>query len=181
MEMGKNNPRNPGSPGIRIAAVSAAAICFFGCANFPKGGLFTGEKSAAVDSETSAAPALEISRRGFGPDTELDRLLDARAHSLPAVKPAVPAIAPMPKPGKESAPDAGDGATYRIQVDALSNVDAAQARKAALERMLGTRIDMVFDAPYYKLRFGKFSSKREAEDKLVDLAGKNLQGFIVRQ
>jgi septal ring-binding cell division protein DamX len=111
----------------------------------------------------------------------LDRVLDANPQPFPVVKPATPPAseAPETRPAAKEAPAAA-GSAFRIQLDALSDMDAAQTRKAALEKILGEKIDMVFDAPYYKLRFGNFATKQEAEDKLVDLAGKNLQGFIVR-
>jgi hypothetical protein len=40
---------------------------------------------------------------------------------------------------------------------------------------------MVFDAPYYKLRWGYFESKQDAEDKILELSDLKIQGFVVKQ
>jgi len=111
-------------------------------------------------------------------------LLDAHPLPLPAIKPAsAPVTDTATAKSPETAKPAQEGTetVFQIQVDALSDIDAAQKRKAVLEAKLDVKIDLIFDAPYYKLRFGSFATRREAEDKLVELAGKNLQGFIVRQ
>jgi len=129
----------------------------------------------------------------FSPATSLDSLLDANPIPLPAVKPAdIETDANSAPPGTNpavSTPSASDTSAtsntpavfYQIQLDALSDIDSAQARKAVLEQALGSKIDMVFDPPFYKLRYGNFPTKQEAEDALTDLAEKNMQGFIVRQ
>jgi septal ring-binding cell division protein DamX len=127
----------------------------------------------------------------FSPPTALDSLLDANAIPLPSIKPADVPIqmgedVPTPAGASEDAPTSEARTTapavlFQIQLDALSDIDSAQARKAVLEQTLGSKIDMVFDPPFYKLRYGSFSSKQEAEDALADLAEKNMQGFVVRQ
>jgi hypothetical protein len=121
--------------------------------------------------------------RHFAAPTGVDSLIDANPIPLPAVK--APdlrdAESPVPQPAvRDTAPDAPSGA-FKIQLDALSDMDAAQSRKAVLEQALGEKIDVVFDPPYYKLRLGNFATKREAEDMLVDLAEQHIQGFIVKQ
>ena len=102
----------------------------------------------------------------FKAPTELDRLLDANPQPLPEIKDTVAVK---------------NAVVFQVQLEALSDIDSAQARKASLEQTIGGKINLVFDPPYYKLRFGNFATKQEAEDALVDLAGKNIQGFIVRQ
>ena len=37
--------------------------------------------------------------------------------------------------------------------------DAAQAKKRDYERQLGGSVDVIFDSPYYKLRWGIFGTK----------------------
>ncbi len=165
-----------------------ATAMLLGCAGTPPSPAPPAEKQTETrepDAAISPAPAPAKSPgRTFSPPTELDRLLDAHPLALPTVKPAT---APAPDTTVAKPPDGekpakeGTETVFQIQVDALSDIDAAQARKAVLEAKLEVRIDMIFDAPYYKLRFGSFATRREAEDKLVELAGKNLQGFIVRQ
>lgn len=158
-----------------------AALVLWGCAGMLPGAQSSAPPKSDANAPATSSPAHENSARKFLPPSDLDRVLDANPQPFPAVKPAMPSApeATEARPAaKEAAPDAGSA--FRIQLDALSDMDAAQTRKAALEKTLGEKIDMVFDAPYYKLRFGNFATKQEAEDKLVDLAGKNLQGFIVR-
>ena len=121
--------------------------------------------------------------RRFDAPSGMDSLIDSNPIPLPAVK--APdlrdAESPVPQPaGRDTAPDA-PAAAFQIQLDALSDMDAAQARKGVLEQALGEKIEVVFDPPYYKLRIGNFTTKREAEDMLVDLAEQHIQGFIVKQ
>ena len=115
----------------------------------------------AVSSTPSDSP------RRFSPPTELDKMLDARPISLPD--------------DKDTAVSEPNTAVFQVQLGALSDMDSAQSRKTVLEQLVGGKIEVVFDPPYYKLRFGKFASKREAEDELLDLSQKNIEGFVVRQ
>ena len=103
----------------------------------------------------------------YSAPTELDKMLDAHPIPLPLNKDTVAAAVNAP--------------VFQVQLGALSDIDSAQTRKAVLEQSVGGKIDVVFDPPYYKLRFGKFATQREAEDKLLDLSEKNIQGFVVRQ
>ncbi len=127
------------------------------------------------------APAANAAHR-FSPPTALDTLLDANPVALPAVKPASDIQAGENPVSTAVNRDTTVSKTpaFQIQLDALSDIDSAQARKSVLEQTLGGKIEMVFDPPFYKLRFGSFSTKQEAEDALADLAEKNLKGFVVR-
>jgi septal ring-binding cell division protein DamX len=107
-------------------------------------------------------------------------MLDAKPMALPAVKPASQAPAPGAAAAKAPEPAKGKG-SFRIQIGAESDVDAAQAKKAEYEKLLGGAVDMVFDAPYYKLRWGYFDTKQDAEDKLLELSDLKIQGFVVKQ
>ncbi len=123
------------------------------------------------------------SDRHFSQPTAVDSLLEAHPIPLPVVKPAdlQNALSPVPQPvNKGTAISPASGAVFHIQVDALSDLDAAQARKAVLEQTLGEKIDVIFDAPYYKLRLGNFATKQEADERLLELVEKNIPGFIVR-
>lgn len=109
----------------------------------------------------------------------MDKVLDAKSMPLPAVRPATqasaaPAASKTPEPAKTKG-------NFRIQIGAESDVDAAQAKKAQYEKMLGGTVDMVFDAPYYKLRWGYFDTKQDAEDKILELSDQKIQGFVVKQ
>jgi len=110
----------------------------------------------------------------------VDKLLDAKPIALAAVRPASQAA-----PGTSAAAKTPDPAkvkgNFRIQIGAESDVDAAQAKKAQYEKMLGGAVDVVFDAPYYKLRWGYFETKQDAEDKILELSDQKIQGFVVKQ
>ncbi|MDR2580126.1 MAG: SPOR domain-containing protein [Fibromonadaceae bacterium] len=69
---------------------------------------------------------------------------------------------------------------YTLQFDAVANFDAAQARRARLQSQTGYSIQMVFDAPFYKLRGGHFRRRSEAEDKARELSLDNISAFVVR-
>jgi hypothetical protein len=69
---------------------------------------------------------------------------------------------------------------YVLQFDAIANFDAAQARRAKLQVQTGYDIQMVFDAPFYKLRGGYFKKKTEAEDKARELSLYNISAFAVK-
>jgi hypothetical protein len=47
--------------------------------------------------------------------------------------------------------------------------------------VLGGVVDVSFDAPYYKLRWGYFETKQEAQDKILELSDLNISGFVVKQ
>lgn len=137
--------------------------------------------AASAPSREAKAPdaGYPSSNRKFEEPGELDRALDAKPLALPAVKPASQiqasgSAAKTPEPAKAKG-------NFRIQIGAESDVDAAQAKKAEYERMLGGAVDMVFDAPYYKLRWGYFETKQDAEDKILELTDLKIQGFVVKQ
>jgi len=69
---------------------------------------------------------------------------------------------------------------YVLQFDAIANFDVAQARRARLQVQTGYDIQMVFDAPFYKLRGGYFKKKTEAEDKARELSLYNISAFAVK-
>ncbi len=158
----------------------AAAVS--GCAGFLPGSRQPGTPAApGLSPEAHPFHPLPTPARQFAPPSELDRVLDAHSPPLPAIAPAMVQTSDAANnagSAEEAAPEAGG---YCVQVGAIANLDSAQARKAELEKTLGENIDMSFDPPYYKLRLGNFATRREAEDKLVDLEGKSIHGFIVRQ
>ncbi len=62
---------------------------------------------------------------------------------------------------------------FRIQIFATSNIDEANAiRAAALQKMADDSIYVVFDAPVYKIRVGDFPTRLEANRKLAALIEK---------
>lgn len=69
---------------------------------------------------------------------------------------------------------------YILQFDAVADFDAAQARKAKLQAQTGYDIQMIFDAPFYKLRGGYFKKKTDAEDKARELSLYNISAFPIK-
>jgi septal ring-binding cell division protein DamX len=170
----------------RIAYILCVlALAWTGCAGLKS------SKPEAGESAAGPAPAPAPSSSGnnykFEEPGELDRMLDAKPHALPAVKQASPAAAsPASAVGAKTAaaaPAAGAPGTgkFRIQVAAENDFDAAQAKKREYERVLGGVVDVSFDAPYYKLRWGYFETKQEAQDKILELSDLNISGFVVKQ
>jgi hypothetical protein len=127
----------------------------------------TSEDRAAVQSPEAGR---------FEEPGELDRLADARPIPLPPVKTAASAAA---APAKTPAEAAAKG-RFRIQVGAENDFDAAQEKKREYERKLGGTVDVVFDAPYYKLRWGYFETRQDAEDKILEIGEFNIQGFVIK-
>jgi hypothetical protein len=158
--------------------LSAAFLAACGLIPAPGGSREPGERR---DPESSHAPAAvqEVETGRFQEPGELDRLVDAKPINFPAVKTAsaAGAASPIKAPAE---PSAGKG-RFRIQVGAENDIDAAQSKKAEYERKLGGTVDVVFDAPYYKLRWGYFETKQDADDKILEISEYNIQGFVVKQ
>ena len=135
----------------------------------------TGSEGAQNNQPTArAAPKGRFEEPG-----ELDRLVDAKPLALAAVKPVSTGVSAGPA---KTAPEAAGGrGRFRIQVGAESDIDAAQAKKREYERILGGSVDVVFDAPYYKLRWGFFDSKQDADDKILEISEFKIQGFVIKQ
>jgi len=167
--------------GISWLAMASMAAGIFACAGT---GSRNEEPSPAEAAATPSAQAPEASvpasGRKFQEPGELDKLLDAKPIALAAVKPASQAPLAATPAAKAPEPAKAKG-NFRIQIGAESDVDAAQAKKAQYEKMLGGTVDVVFDAPYYKLRWGYFETKQDAEDKILELSDQKIQAFVVKQ
>ncbi len=112
---------------------------------------------------------------------ELDKLLDAKPLALTAVKLNSTSSSSTGMAGKPTEMAVPGRGKFRIQIGSESDMDAAQAKKGSYEKQLGGTVDMVFDAPYYKLRWGSFNTKQDAEDKILELSEFKIQGFVVKQ
>jgi septal ring-binding cell division protein DamX len=165
---------------LAFFAAACLAAWLGGCAGAGPGPEERTPDASTPTRETHAADAgIPASNRSFEPPGELDKVLDAKPIALAAVKPASQGQAAA-SASKSPEPAKGRG-NFRIQIGAESDVDAAQAKKAQYEKLLGGSVDMVFDAPYYKLRWGYFESKQDAEDKILELSDLKIQGFVVKQ
>lgn len=115
-----------------------------------------------------------------GRPTDIDTLLRGREYKLPALDSSL-------RPGKDPAKtvqspakaQAGDG-LFTLQFDAVADFDAAQKRREDLQRRTGYSIQMVFDAPFYKLRAGSFTKKADAEDEARSLSTQNVEALVVK-
>lgn len=130
------------------------------------------EPASDASHKSAGAPP-----RKYPAPTETDLLLDAKPHTLPEIKSAAAEPALAADVGKEKT----TRGPWRIQVAALADLESAQARKRELDVKLGGTVDLIFDAPYYKLRWGAFASKQEAEDKLLEMSEVIREGFVIRQ
>lgn len=165
----------------------AMATLLGGCANqiskSPQSSRTETEDRSQVEASRATEPATGGKR--FTEPEELDKLLDAKPMVLAAVRPASTASSATLSSGNDDAKNpemaTQSRGKFRIQLSAESDMDAAQSKKANYEKQLGGSVDMVFDAPYYKLRWGYFDSKQDAEDKLLELSDKKIQGFVVKQ
>jgi hypothetical protein len=166
-----------------IVSLMFLVSAFSGCAGVASRG---GEDSRAGSEETSQTASgqeeASVPAKQFEEPGELDKMLDAKPIALAVVKPASQGsqagAGASPKVSEQPAKGKGN---FRIQVGAESDVDAAQAKKQEYEKLLGGTVDVVFDAPYYKLRWGFFDSKQDAEDKILELSDHKIQGFVVKQ
>lgn len=173
--------------GFRWAAVGlplALAWLLTGCAGIsPSGNSGAGAEADQAAPAVAGAPAAEPSKSGrkFEEPGEIDKMLDAKPITLAAVKPATPAAPLATAQTKVPEKAMATKGSFRLQIGAESDMDAALAKKAGYEKQLGGTVDMVFDQPYYKLRWGYFDSKQDAEDKLLELSDQKIQGFVVKQ
>jgi Flp pilus assembly protein TadD len=70
---------------------------------------------------------------------------------------------------------------FRIQLGAFSSEDVAKAWKEKLEKELGIKeITIVEQLGIYRVLYGSFKSRAEAEAQIERLKGYNLYGFIVQ-
>ncbi len=82
-------------------------------------------------------------------------------------------------PAKSSAKEKSDG-FYMLQFEAVADFDAAQRRRSQISASTGYAIQVVFDAPFYKLRGGGWNSKKAADDKARELSAYNINAFVVK-
>ena len=83
-------------------------------------------------------------------------------------------------PGKSSAKESKSDGYYMLQFESVADFDAAQRRRAQLSASTGYAVQVVFDAPFYKLRGGGWGSKKAAEDKARELSAYNIAAFVVK-
>lgn len=82
--------------------------------------------------------------------------------------------------GKASAKESKSDGYYMLQFESVADFDAAQRRRAQLSASTGYAVQVVFDAPFYKLRGGGWGNKKAAEDKARELSAYNIAAFVVK-
>lgn len=85
----------------------------------------------------------------------------------------------MPVKAKDAKESKGNG-LYVLQFEAVGDFDAAQRRRAQIAATTGYNIQVVFDAPFYKLRGGGWTSKKAADDKARELSVYNINALVVK-
>ena len=83
-------------------------------------------------------------------------------------------------PGKATAKASKSDGYYMLQFESVADFDAAQRRRAQISASTGYAIQVVFDAPFYKLRGGGWANKKAAEDKARELSAYNITAFVVK-
>ena len=68
---------------------------------------------------------------------------------------------------------------FRLQLYEASLVEHATQKLKNLEKVLSDSLYMVFDAPLYKIRYGNFPTKAEAEKSRKLLANKGLKNVWI--
>jgi len=112
--------------------------------------------------------------------TDIDSLFRGKEFQLPPLDSSYRTkYGEVPVSQAKNSREEQDGA-YTLQFDAVANFDAAQIRRAKLQAQTGYEIQMLFDAPFYKLRAGFFKKKSEAEDKARELSLYNISAFVVK-
>ena len=116
---------------------------------------------------------------GFAQSNAIDTLMQGKEYKLPPLDSSLRSKSTGFKSTESEQTNAKDY-VYMVQFDALADFDAAQARRADLQRRTGFSIQLVFDSPFYKLRGGSYNKKEDAEDQVRQLAENNIQAFVVK-
>lgn len=114
----------------------------------------------------------------FAYQTDIDSLLQGKEFLLPQPDSSVFKKGPLTE---ESTPKTQKSThLYVLQFEALADFDAAQGRRAELQRKTGYNIQLVFDSPFYKLRAGGWTDQAEAEDRARALEEYNVKAFVIK-
>lgn len=88
-------------------------------------------------------------------------------------------VSSLPAKAKDGKESKGNG-YYVLQFEAVGDFDAAERRRAQIAASTGYNIQVVFDAPFYKLRGGGWTSKKAADDKARELSAYNINALVVK-
>jgi len=70
---------------------------------------------------------------------------------------------------------------YRLQIFESTSVSKANKKMLKLKKILGDSLYMSFEAPYYKIQYGNFSKREDAEREKKSIAKKGFKNvWIIR-
>ncbi len=116
-----------------------------------------------------------------GEPTDIDSLFRGKEYK-PELSPSLrdtTNVSSLPAKAKDGKESKGNG-YYVLQFEAVGDFDAAERRRAQIAASTGYNIQVVFDAPFYKLRGGGWTSKKAADDKARELSAYNINALVVK-
>ena len=116
-----------------------------------------------------------------GEPTDIDSLFRGKEYK-PELSPSLrdtTNVSSLPAKAKDGKESKGNG-YYVLQFEAVGDFDAAERRRAQIAASTGYNIQVVFDAPFYKLRGGGWTSKKAADDKARELSAYNIIALVVK-
>jgi hypothetical protein len=112
--------------------------------------------------------------------TDIDTLLRGREFKMPRLDSTLRSGNDLSRLVQTPAGKSESDGVYTLQLAALANFDAAQRQREELRGRIGHDIQMVFDAPFYKLRAGTWNRKADAEDRARELSMANIPALVIR-
>ena len=116
-----------------------------------------------------------------GEPTDIDSLFRGKEYK-PELSPSLrdtTNVSSLPAKAKDGKESKGNG-YYVLQFEAVGDFDAAERRRAQIAASTGYNIQVVFDAPFYKLRGGGWTSKKAADDKARELSAYNINALVIK-
>ena len=116
-----------------------------------------------------------------GEPTDIDSLFRGKEYK-PELSPSLrdtTNVSSLPAKAKDGKESKGNG-YYVLQFEAVGDFDAAERRRAQIAASTGYNIQVVFEAPFYKLRGGGWTSKKAADDKARELSAYNINALVVK-
>ena len=116
-----------------------------------------------------------------GEPTDIDSLFRGKEYK-PELSPSLrdtTNVSSLPAKAKDGKESKGNG-YFVLQLEAVGGFDAAESRRAQIAASTGYNIQVVFDAPFYKLRGGGWTSKKAADDKARELSAYNINALVVK-
>ncbi len=157
---------------VRLLGIALFLVAFMGALN-----VVLAEESTAASATGAIANAPRNYDRAVAPTqpTELDTYLAGKTYKVEKIDStlipvAQAAVADNDKP---------DG-LFTLQFEAVGEFDAAQKRRAVIERKSGYGTHLVFDSPFYKIRGGSFTKRVDAEDAARRLQDSGVAALVIR-